>query len=138
MITLSTPVSLDGNKIMVRAGDSWSIPIAGLGDISTRTKLWFSLKDTPDISDAQSRAFVEQTAGLSILNGAPYATPGDGSLTVTDPALGNLNVIFEEAATIQLSGALSWAIKILNAAGNTVTLATGVFLITKAGIAANT
>ena len=138
-VTVISPVSQAGdNKIAVRAGDSWSIPITGLGDLSTRTKLWFALKDTPDISDAQSRAFAEETDGLSILNGAPYATPSDGGLVVTDPGLGNLTVVFEEAATVQLSGALSWAIKILNGAGNTVTLATGPFLITKAEIAANT
>jgi len=138
-VTVISPVSQSGdNKIAVRAGDSWSIPITGLGDISTRTKLWFALKDTPDIADNEARAFVEETDGLTVLNGWPYPDNGDGGLVVTDEGLGNLTVIFEEAATIALYGALAWSIKILNAAGNTVTLATGPFLITKAEIAANT
>lgn len=138
-VTVISPVSAAGdNKIAVRAGDSWSVPITGLGDITTRTRLWFALKDTPDIADSDSRAFVEETDGLTILNGANYAGSGDGGLVVTDPGLGNLTIVFEEAATVQLAGALAWALKMLNAAGNTVTLATGPFLITKAEIATNT
>ena len=134
-VQVVSPVSVDGGKIIVRAGDSWTIPITGLGNISAHTKLWFSVNKFGQ-ADTAANLFIEKTAGLTRVNGATYATTGHGSLTVNDATAGNITIAVDEAVTKLLSGSVPWTMKMLDGSGNTRTLATGSFVVTKYGIEA--
>ena len=134
-VTIVSPVSQAGNKITARAGDTWSIAISGLGDISSRSKLWFSINQA-GAADSAAKAFVEESAGLTVVNGAPYATTTDGSVHVDDATAGDITITIKSVATAQLSGTTSWAIKELKSDGTAVTLSSGSFIIAKPGIEA--
>jgi hypothetical protein len=136
-VIIAAPVVQAANKITVRAFDSWIIPISGLGNITSRTKLWFSV-NTPGALDSAAKLFIEETAGLTVLNGAVYITPAHGSIVVDNATLGDITVAIEEAVTAQLSGPSNWTVKELTASGTAITLATGMFVIAKPGIEAIT
>jgi hypothetical protein len=137
-VTIVSPVSRTGNKITVRAGDTWILPVAGLGNISTRTKLWFAV-NAPGADDSAAKLFIEETDGLTIVNGNDeFGPPELGSITVIDETTGSISIAVDEIATGQLSGTTFWAIKALKADGTAVTLSTGSFVITKPGIEAIT
>jgi hypothetical protein len=133
-VTVLSPVSVSGGLISVRAGDSWSIPINGLGNISAPTKFWFSVNKA-GAHDSLAKLFIELAAGLTVVNGAPYTPTSDGSITVTDAALGNITITVQEAVTKLLAKSSIWTIKMLKS-GNTVTLAQGKFAIASFGVEA--
>ena len=115
-----------GGIITIHRGDSLSCAIAALGDISTRSKLWFTVKK--NVSDADTAAIVqiEETAGLVYLNGAAGVVL-NGDITVTDAVAGNITVTMDEAATDDLVPAegLYYDVQMLNAAGTVSTLTQG-------------
>ncbi len=137
-ITILSPVDVTGSNITVRAGDTWSIPINGLGNLTGVDKLWFSV-NAPGAADSAAKLFLELAAGLTRVNGAAYTPTTDGSITVTDASAGNITVAIDEAVSAQLGGSGGqpgrWTIK-KRIGGDTVTLATGLFTISKAGIGA--
>ena len=74
-------------------------------NLSTATKLWLSIKASASDTDAQSLVFVEKTAGLTVVNGASYATTGNGSLTVSGSSgAWSVAIHVDEAATALLVG----------------------------------
>ena len=118
--------AMAGNTITIKRGDSLSCAITGLGDISGRSKLWFSVKKR--LSDADTAAIVqiEETAGLVYLNGAAgVAISGD--ITITDAVAGNIVVVMEESATDDLVPAegLYYDVQMLTAGGAVTTLTRG-------------
>ena len=125
--------AVSGSDITILRGDTVVIALTGLGNISTRAKLWFSIKDLPK-SQADTAAIieVEETGGLLRLNGtattASYAT-----LVVTDATAGNITVTLKPAATAQLSiqDNLSYDVQTMTAAGVVTTLTLGVADITE-------
>lgn len=135
-VTVVSPVSISGGAITVRAGDSWSIPITGLGNITSNTKLWFAVNKA-GAADSAAKLFLERTDGLTVVNSAAYGTAGHGVLTVDDGTLGNITLTFDEAATKLVSGSAQWAVKMLKS-GSTTTLATGSFAIKKHAVSAIT
>lgn len=134
-VTVVSPVSIAGNAIVVRAGDTWSLPISGLGNISGVSKLWFSV-NRQGAPDAQAKLFIEKTAGLLYLNGAAAPDASKASIAVTNATLGNLTVNVDEAATQMELGSAQWTVKVITSGGTAVTLATGTFSITKFGVEA--
>lgn len=137
-ISIVASVSIIGGTITARAGDSWLIAINGLGDISDAAKLWFSINGLGN-DDADSKLFVEKTAGLTVVNGEAYTTPSDGQLTVDDATLGNIRVNVQEVVTKGISlPDKPWTVKMLTTSGDTRTLATGDFRILKYGVSAIT
>lgn len=125
----------EGNVITVKSRDSWSIPITGLGFITGATKLWFSVKTCDGDADSTSVIFLEESAGLTVVNSQPYTPTTDGTITVDDSDLGNITVAIAAAATGDTTSG-SWAVKALQADGTAVTLSAGDFNVTTADIKA--
>ena len=105
--TLTTSVAsalavVSGATIAVLRGDTWSISIAGMGDISARTKLWFTVKISSRDVDDESIIMIEETAGLIRLNGAAAGVAGNGSITVTDAVAGDITIALDEVETAKV------------------------------------
>ena len=84
---------VDGDQFTIYKDTSITIPFTGLGDISGYTNLWFTIKREQDLesADTQSIVHMDYLTGLLYINKAA-ATAGHGSVTLDDPALGNITV----------------------------------------------
>lgn len=121
--------AIAGSSITQRRGDTWNISLTGLGNITARTKLWFTLKESENDTDAQSIIQIIEGTGLVYLNGAA-GTAVQGSITVTDAATGALTIAVAADATdeVELASNLYWDIQF--AAGAVVqTIAEGKFVV---------
>ena len=119
-------VTPTGGNISIVRGDSWSADITSLGDISTRTKLWFTVKHQRSDLDSASTIQIEETAGLIYLNSADAsARAANGSITVTDEVAGDVTIALDEVETalLQQRAGLPYDIQMLDAAGDVTTLA---------------
>lgn len=125
--------AVSGSDITILRGDTVVIALTGLGSITTRTKLWFSIKDLPK-SQADTAAIIEleETGGLLRLNGATTTT-SYATLVVNDATAGDITVTLKPAATAQLSiqDNLQYDVQVLTAAGVVTTLTLGVADITE-------
>jgi hypothetical protein len=76
--------------------------------------------------DSAAILLIEETAGLTVVNGAVYATVANGDITVDDAAAGDVTITVDEAVTALLSVAsgLYYDIQMVTAAG-VITLAAG-------------
>lgn len=88
--------SADVNTITAIRGDTLRRAFKDLGDISTRTKLWFTVKS--DYGDEDSAAILQITeaGGLLTLNGAAAPDSSLGSITVDDAATGDITIFVDE------------------------------------------
>lgn len=113
--------AMKGNDIDILRGDTLDLRMEGLGNISLRDKLWFTVKNDKDDADTGAWIQVEETAGLLYINGAAAATPANGSITVTDAITGKITVALAAVETAKLAdmGNLYWDVQML--AGLTVT-----------------
>ncbi len=95
--------ALSGTSLTIQRGDTLSITLTGLGDISGRSKLYFAIKDNA-LGDADGAAllFLEETAGLTVVNRAPHSTTANGSIVVDDEVAGNITITVKPAATALL------------------------------------
>lgn len=111
-------------------GDTWTQPIARLGNISGRDKLWITCKDDKDDADAAAIFKIEETAGLEVIVGTA-GTPANGSITVTDALVGNITVVLAavEAAKIEATKQFWYDVQMLD--GTVVTtLRSGYLMVT--------
>jgi hypothetical protein len=108
-------------------GDTWTQPIPRLGDISGRDKLWITCKDDKDDPDTQAVFMIEETAGLVV----PPGAPANGSVVVTDAAVGNVTVTLEavETAKIEATKQFWYDVQMLDGAVVT-TLRRGYLMVT--------
>lgn len=112
-----------GSDISIQRGDTVTIALTGLGDITGRSKLWFTVKRDDNHTDAQSVLQVEETGGLLYLNGATTTT-SNATLVVDDAAAGDITITLKPAATATLDDATMYDIQVLVGAAVT-TLTTG-------------
>jgi len=113
---------LAGSDITVQRGDTLSVALTGLGNIAARTKLYFTVKVNPSRDpDTAAILKIEETAGLTVVNGAAYTTVANGDITVDDAAAGDVTITVDEAVTALLSVAsgLYYDIQMVSAAGVT-------------------
>lgn len=91
--------------IPLRRGDSITFDINGIGDISSRTKLWVTIK--ADLDDIDDNAVLqwEETTGLVRINGE-VGTGGNGAITVNSAPDGDLTVTLQEAEAATLAPAV--------------------------------
>ena len=118
-----------GDDITAVRGDSFSASLTGLGDISTRDKLWFTVKADKSDADTASIIQIEETAGLVYFNGAVAAVSANGTITVTDQVAGDLTIAIdkEEMDDLAPTPGLQYDIQMLTAAGTVTTLTNGLF-----------
>lgn len=114
-------------NITIHRGDTLSIAITGLGNLSARSKLWFSVKDR--LSDADASAILQITQdGLTYINGAAVApASADGSITVDDQVAGDITIALAATRTEDLDAASSliYDIQMLTTGGVVTTLTQG-------------
>lgn len=87
------------------AGDNWSEDFTYLGDLTGRTKLWFTIKTSTEDVDAAALVQIEETAGLEYIDGAAAATPANGSINVTNITAGHITVELEAVESVKLTDA---------------------------------
>lgn len=97
----SVAAALAGSDISILRGDNIVVSFEGLGDISDRDKLWFTMKRDREDADSESIIQIEETAGLDYLNGAA-GTAGDGSIVVDDAVAGDVTITLKPAASALL------------------------------------
>lgn len=115
--------SISGDDITIHRGDSFSAAITGLGNISGRTKLWFTVKTTARGADTAAIIQIEETAGLVYINGAAAATPANGDITVDDAVAGDITITLDEVETAKLvPDSLVYDIQMLDTGGDVSTL----------------
>lgn len=99
---------IEGTSITITRGDTYSIPLVGLGNLAGRTGLWFTVKAHPgSTTDADAKIQVTEAVGLVRLNGAS-AQAGGASITVNDEAEGDITIHLTAATTAQLGAPASW------------------------------
>ena len=116
MPTVSVRTIPTGDDLDLQRGDTWSITFYRLGNISGRDKLWFTLKDDKDDTDATAWVQIEESAGLEYIAGAAASTSANGSIAVTDAALGNLTVTLAAVESAKLAdvGNLYYGVQMLD------------------------
>ena len=128
----ATAAAVAGSTITITRGDTASVALTGLGNISTRDKLWITVKERDDDTDAESIIQIEETGGLLYLNGAAAATAADGDIAVDDEAAGNITITIKPAATTTLTvGTYDYDVQQLTTAGAVQTMTSGVFAVSK-------
>jgi len=125
--SVAVSAALESGVIMILRGDSLSVSITGLGDISGRSSLWFTVKTSRAHTDAESIIQIEETTGLIYLNGAavPAARQANGDITIDDAVAGDITITLDEVETDDLAPneRLYYDIQMLTAAGAVTTLA---------------
>ena len=116
----SIAAAVAGTTITLLRGDTISIALTGLGNISARTKLWFTIKRNANEADSAAIVQITEAGGLVYLNGAA-GTAGQGSLTVNDATAGNVTIALAAAASAQLKAAVGLLadVQMLTASGVT-------------------
>lgn len=99
-----TPVPNAG-QLQVRRGDTYSVTLEGLGNISDRTELWFTAKtteqkDAATETDEAAIVQVAETTGLVTANGEAL-TPDKASITVTNEVTGTIDIVLDEEVTFR-------------------------------------
>jgi hypothetical protein len=126
---------VSGSDITALRGDDVTIALTGLGSLTGRTKLWFTVKEHKGKSDAESSLQIMETTGLTYLGGvaagaAPLPLAAWGAVVVDDAALGNVTVTIKAAAMALLSESkMPYDIQMLTASG-VFTKTTGTFGVT--------
>lgn len=131
--TASVVAALNGDDLTILRGDTVEIVLTGLGDISTRTALWFTLKKYPARqADSEALVQVAEDDGALVLNGDAPADPDYALLEVTDEVAGDVTITLRGILTADLDPAkdLSWDIQQLDADGEPRTLASGAAKVT--------
>ena len=97
---------------------TWTFNITGMGSLAGRTALYFAIKRVLTDGDADAMVLIEETAGLQVINGGVAPTAGNGSITVTDVAAGNITVTLAavESAKLNETRMAFWGVKMVTAA----------------------
>jgi hypothetical protein len=83
------------DQIEIRRSTDASVEVFGVGDLTGRTKLYFTvkyMKEKDSATDAQSVIQIEETAGLLYINKNAASVPANGSITVTDALAGTMTI----------------------------------------------
>lgn len=107
------------DDLTLRIGDEFTQAITGLGNLSTRDDLVFTLKASETDADTAAKIYLSENDGLTRLNGAAYGTAANGSITVDDATNGDITIRISSAATASLTKATRVdAVKVLESGGN--------------------
>jgi len=126
--------AVDGDTITIHRGDTFIANITGLGDISDRAELWFTLKYKLSDTDDEAWVQIEEGAGLIRLNGEDAsARQANGVITVTDDAAGNITITLDETETddLEARAGIYYDIQVKTSAGNVSTLSAGSARVTR-------
>ncbi len=97
----SVVATLDGNKVTVYKGATWTIDFTGLVDASTYTKAWFTVKKATEHPDSQAVVQINSDDGLTVIGSEVAGTPANGSVTI-DGGSDTITVVLDEVESIKL------------------------------------
>ena len=109
-----------GSTLTVTRYSRWSASLTGLGSLAGRTKLYFTVKLSPESdTDAEALVQIEETAGLKYVAGATPAVGVTGTLVVDDEAAGDITLTLVAGATslLELTAAAEYDLKLLDSSG---------------------
>lgn len=120
-----------GTTLSARRGDTLTVSLTSLGDISARSKLWFSVKSDYGDADTAAQLQVEESDGLLYAAAEAPTSSNNGTITVSDESAGDLSIEIEavEMAKLSLNNALYYDVQMLDTNSDVSTLATGVFRV---------
>jgi len=97
----------------------WSFTVVGLGDISDRSRLYFTAKSNLDAADASTATIlqVEETDGLLYIGGAAADDALMATLVVDDETLGNITCTVDPSVTGLSAEIVFCDVKLVTAAG---------------------
>lgn len=99
-VQAATATISSGTTINVYRGTTWVITVTGLGNISAYDTIFFTVKGSPDDTDADAILKVYNNAsGLLIWNKAT-ATAAQGKIVVDDATAGDITITIQEEATV--------------------------------------
>jgi hypothetical protein len=103
MSAAEVEAALTGSDITIRRGDTYSLSLTGLGNLTGYTSLWFTIKDDYSLADSEALTQVRKNAsglddGLIYIN-RTVATASHGSITVDDADTGAITITLDEVAT---------------------------------------
>lgn len=106
-------------QIEIKRSTDVEFDVTGLGDLTGRTALYFTVKmmrEKDEATDAQSIIQIEETSGLLYINKNAATNPANGTLTVTDAAAGNITITLaaEESTKIEPNTSYLYDIKMDN------------------------
>ncbi len=127
MTAASAVAAISGSTLSIRRGDTYELSLTGLGNISTRDKLWFTVKAKQSDQDHAALILVEETLGLVYSNGVVAATSGNGAITIDDAVAGDITIKIDEAETKKISpqNNIYYDVQWRSAAGDVHTLTSG-------------
>lgn len=99
---LAIAEAVSGSKITLLRGDKFEASLTGLGDISNRTRLYFTVKRDRGHADSLALIQIEEDDGLKYIDGEAAGAPGNGSITVDDENNGDLTIILAAVETAKL------------------------------------
>ncbi len=122
---------VEGSVVSVYQYTTWSISLTGLGDISSRSKLYFTVKSNLESADASKKTIlqVEETAGLIYINGAAASDSSKATLVVDSATLGNITVTVDESVTGLSDQHGLYDVKMVTSAGTVSVLTISTFQI---------
>lgn len=80
-------------------GDTLRRSFLNLGNMTTRTKLWFTVKSDVETDDSASIIQITEAGGLIILDGAVAINPALASIVVDDATTGDVTIYIDETIT---------------------------------------
>lgn len=132
--------AVDGDDVTVYTYSRWNFQLTGLGDISSRTALYFTVKRDPrGEADSVSMLQVKETTGALYLNRAAASSAAYASLVVDNETTGSVTVTVTATGvgSIAPERGLTWEVKEVTADGPAV-IAHGAFHIDTAVARATT
>jgi hypothetical protein len=120
--------AVQGSTLTCQRGDTFTAVLTGLGNISSRSKLWFTVKLNDEDADTAALVQIEETAGLLYLNGAIAGTAANGDIPIDNATLGNIRILLEAPETDDLRQCTAkYDVQMLTSAGVVTTLTSGIF-----------
>jgi hypothetical protein len=134
----STVVPSAAGAISIIRGDTTSISLTGLGDLTAAEKLDFTVKRHNSDSDSNAVLRIHLTVpavpledGLITLLGSAYDYPADGEIAIDDAIAGNITITIQARATadLPLVSNLYYDIQTIESSGSVRTHTIGLFSI---------
>ena len=132
--------AVSGSEVTQYRDSTIYFSLTGLGDISSRTALYFTVKADIDEDDDESQFQIEETDGLLYLAGDDVDdlddfTSADGTLTVDDENAGDITVWLKALAAAELTAdTYRYSIKQIKAsAPEAYPISEGTFVIARTG-----
>lgn len=94
------------DRLEIKRATDATIEVFGVGDLTGRSSLYFTvkyMKDKDTAADMHSVIQIEETAGLLYINQVEADTPANGSIVVSDALAGTMTIKLSAAETDKLT-----------------------------------